>query len=359
MSVTLRTKKLQNGAFSYYLDIYLNGIRTKETLFKVCPSDDKSEKKLLAEKIRNQRAVEIDFQGTDFIPSFKKNIIVISYCNKFVEDYSKADKRVIECAIRKFRDFLISKKIRENITFKDFQEKIVRDFADYLNYDANLSGSTPIGYFKKFKMIISEAKREKLLDNSFLLGYRFRRKTTDTEIELKKNILTEDEINALWATECSNEEIKNAFLYSCYTGLGLAEIASLKWQSIDNNNILDTNRKKNNRRIQNTVSQRMMNALGNRKSGDEFVFNLISKTTNKKYTTNGVNNFLKKLIKKAGIQKHITFYSGRHTFAVRLLLNNTNLKTVADAMGHSNTTTTNKYLNHIDSVKHLATGSLA
>ncbi|MCX8532155.1 tyrosine-type recombinase/integrase [Chryseobacterium luquanense] len=358
MSVTLRTKKLQNGAFSYYLDIYLNGIRTKETLFKVCTFDDKIEKKLLAEKIRNQRAVEVDYQGTDFTPSYKKNIQVLAYCKKYTDDYTKADKRVIECSIKKFADFLSFKRIRPTITFKELHEKTVRDFADFLNYDAGLSGTTPIGYFKKFKMILTEARAEKLLDSSFLSGYRFRRRSTDTEKEVPKNILTEEEINMLWDTECLNEEIKKAFLYSCYTGLGLAEIAILKWKSIKEN-MLDTNRKKNNRRIHNMISPRMMAALGERKNDNELVFNLISKKTKKIYTTNGVNALLKKFIENAGIKKHITFYCGRHTFAVRLLINNTNLKTVADAMGHSNTTTTNKYLNNIDFIKHIATGSLA
>ncbi|MCI3937938.1 hypothetical protein MQX03_12060 [Chryseobacterium aahli] len=33
---------------------------------------------------RSQRAMEIECQGTDFTPSFKKNVQVIKYCKKML-----------------------------------------------------------------------------------------------------------------------------------------------------------------------------------------------------------------------------------------------------------------------------------
>ncbi|KAB5490839.1 MULTISPECIES: tyrosine-type recombinase/integrase [Flagellimonas] len=48
---------------------------------------------------------------------------------------------------------------------------------------------------------------------------------------------------------------------------------------------------------------------------------------------------------------HIPFYCARHTFAHQLLINGANLKTVADAMGHSSIRSTLKYLNHLHSYK--------
>jgi integrase/recombinase XerD len=67
---------------------------------------------------------------------------------------------------------------------------------------------------------------------------------------------------------------------------------------------------------------------------------------------------LKNWIKKAEIEKNISFYCGRHTYAVNLLKNGANLKTVSDAMGHSNTRHTVKYLNYVDSLKDTATSNL-
>lgn len=357
MSVTLRTKKLANNRFSYYLDYYDRGTRKKMTILTVGKDDDKKEKKLLAEKIRNQKALEIDYQGTGFIPEHMGKIEVINYCDNYVDQYTKADKKVISSAVNKFKTFLSIKKISLKITFKQLPEKTVYDFADYLNYDAGLSGSSPLNYFKKFKMIIKESKREKLLSYDFLDDFRFRSRVGNSDNNVKKNVLNEEEINILWQTECRNPEIKKAFLYACYTSLGYAEIVDLKWSHIKDNNV-DTDRKKNNRRINNAVSERMMKALGERKDDNEYVFDLRNKNTGQPFTSNGVNAAIKDWIKRSGIDRHFTFYCGRHTFAIRLIHNGVNLKTIADAMGHSNTTITNKYLNHITDIKHQATSAL-
>jgi site-specific recombinase XerD len=63
-------------------------------------------------------------------------------------------------------------------------------------------------------------------------------------------------------------------------------------------------------------------------------------------------------MKKLKVEKDITFYCGRHTFAVQLLLHGANLKTVSELMGHSDIRSTMKYLNYIDELKNNAIDSL-
>jgi len=226
-----------------------------------------------------------------------------------------------------------------------------------LNYDCDLNGETPHNYWKKFKLIINQAKREKLINSSVFENVKFRKRTQSSDTTIKKQILTEDEIKILWDTECSNTEIKKAFLYSCYTGLGYAELMDVKWGDMINNTLY-TSRKKNGREINNALSTKIIQSLGEAQENDSLVFNLKNKITGSPLTLNTINKALKKWIKKTSITKHITSYSGRHTFAVRLLLNGANLKTVADAMGHSNTTITAKYLNYINELKDKATAGL-
>ena len=50
-----------------------------------------------------------------------------------------------------------------------------------------------------------------------------------------------------------------------------------------------------------------------------------------------INKNLNVWVKRAGIDKKITFYCGRHTFGTLLLSEEgVNIETVADAMGHKN-----------------------
>ncbi len=61
---------------------------------------------------------------------------------------------------------------------------------------------------------------------------------------------------------------------------------------------------------------------------------------------------------KAGITKHITWHCGRHSFAVNILNNGANIKTVASLLGHSGLQHTEKYTRAVDSLKEAAINSL-
>ena len=54
----------------------------------------------------------------------------------------------------------------------------------------------------------------------------------------------------------------------------------------------------------------------------------------------------------------ITFHCGRHSFAVNILNNGANIKTVASLLGHSSIQHTEKYTRAVDSLKQAAINSL-
>ena len=62
--------------------------------------------------------------------------------------------------------------------------------------------------------------------------------------------------------------------------------------------------------------------------------------------------------KRAGIDKHITWHCGRHSFAVNILNNGANIKTVASLLGHSGLKHTEKYTRAVDELKKNAINSL-
>ena len=53
----------------------------------------------------------------------------------------------------------------------------------------------------------------------------------------------------------------------------------------------------------------------------------------------------------AGITKHVTFHTGRHTFAVSLITQGVDIYTLSKLMGHSEVKTTQVYADIIDSVR--------
>lgn len=67
---------------------------------------------------------------------------------------------------------------------------------------------------------------------------------------------------------------------------------------------------------------------------------------------------LKYWVKLAKINKHITWHCARHSFAVNILNNGANIKTVASLLGHSGIQHTEKYTRAVDELKQKAINSL-
>ena len=67
---------------------------------------------------------------------------------------------------------------------------------------------------------------------------------------------------------------------------------------------------------------------------------------------------LQRWVKRAGINKHITWHCARHSFAVLALTKGANIKTVASLLGHSGLKHTEKYTRAVDELKKQAIESL-
>ena len=70
------------------------------------------------------------------------------------------------------------------------------------------------------------------------------------------------------------------------------------------------------------------------------------------------NHKLEVWVLKAGIKKKITFHCARHTNAVLLLSNGTDIYTVAKMLGHRDIKSTMVYLKFTDELKHKAMNAL-
>jgi len=62
--------------------------------------------------------------------------------------------------------------------------------------------------------------------------------------------------------------------------------------------------------------------------------------------------------KKAGIDKHITWHCGRHSFGTQLLNNGANIKVVSSLLGHSSLRFTEIYVRAVDEEKKKAINSM-
>lgn len=346
MSVKLRTKILKDGGKSYYLDIYHNGKRSYEflgikTVNKGEQKDSaiqKNEKKRIAESLAAQKEIELISKGTQYTPIHIKSMNFFDFADNFIERYSKKDERMILSALKKFREYIQN----DTLNLIDISPELMEGFKEHLLQDPLLSGETPNNYWTRFKKILRSAKVKGLISSMPTDEIRFSNPNKgDT---LNKDILEIEELRILAKTRCGNDEVKRAFLFCCYTGLGLAEIRALKWSNIRNGRLVMP-REKTKVRMDNPLNSAALRLIGDPGKPNEYIFEM------RPISHVAVNKNLKNWVKRAGIDKKITFYCGRHSYACLLLMNGANLKTVADAMGQKSTKNTIRYLNHVEKLK--------
>ena len=365
--------RISNPTYEYYLDIYQKGHRrqTKFLGIFIYPEDDKAtkiDKEQAAKLIQNQYSNDI-ITGRFGIENIdKSNTLFISYANKYLKQYRNKDLRKVKAALKHFYVFIQTRNLNNDskqeevnkllykgnidhikepkLSLAQFNKKIANDFIDYIKHNSNLKGETPLAYVKKVKAILKDAENDEYIRKSPFDGISTK-KITEPQSKIKKEMLTADEIVTLSKTKCSNEFIKRAFLFACYTGLGLSEIRKLKWKNIDfDNQILTWGRSKTKIGTKVKLGKNAFASIYGLDQTKENVFESFKIPSNE-----GVNKVLKTWVKAAGIKKHITFYCARHSFASLILRNSKNIQLTASLMGHTSTRFTSLYTTVLDDEK--------
>ena len=337
-----------NLSEQYYLDIYRKGSKRESQYLDIfiLPTDNeiqKADKKALAMDTRNKVEQEYSAgQYENILPKYRNQIDFMIYCDEYLKTYKNKDIRKVNAAIKHFKAFYKAKHKKDILPMSSFKNSVANGFISYLKKDSGLSGGTPIAYLKKIKGIVKAAHFDRYLnENPFLY---LSTKALQVKDVVRKEVLSEQELMQLFKTPCSNEFIRRAFFLGCYTGMGMAEIRKLKWKQV---NYKDKRLTYTRGKTDITVE------LGLNIAVEILFFGLSQKSilvfdSFKIPSGNGINKVLGTWVKRAGIDKHITFYCCRHTFGTRVLRNSKNLKVVAEAMGHSSTRFTENYARIID-----------
>ena len=136
-------------------------------------------------------------------------------------------------------------------------------------------------------------------------------------------------------------QIKDLFIFCCYTGLGFTEMANLKNSDIikgfDGVLWLDIRRNKTQKSYRVPLLQQAKNIIEiYQNESREHVFPRLS---NPKF-----NAYLKEVAAVVGIEKNLTHHIARKTFATTVLLyNDVPMEIVSELLGHSKISTTQEH----------------
>lgn len=363
MKITLKQKVLTDGKISLYLEYYKGsttdnqGKRTHLRDFEYLKMYLFGNPKTTKEKTYNRETLEmaegiLAIRKAEFLQgkyelknTNKAKRIFLKYFEELTAEKQKQDSS------NNYGNWFstlqhLKKIVSKNLTFDEIDEEFVKKVKSYFEKDARTKSNLPLSqnskysYFNKFKASLRNA-----FDDGYLTINFAQKAKSFEQAESQREYLTFDELQSLAKTECKYDVLKRAFLFSCLSGLRWSDINTLTWSEVrDEGNFTKVNfRQEKTDGVEYLyISQQARELLGDRQSPQERVFRGL------KYGMT-YNTEIVRWCNRAGVLKHITFHSARHTNAVLLLENGADIYTVSKRLGHREIRTTAIYAKIVDS----------
>lgn len=232
------------------------------------------------------------------------------------------------------------KEFRSNLKFDEISLQMIYDFEKFL-YDKHMQKNTIAKHMKHLKGFVNAAvNKGKIISNPFL-RYRIKKQSC------KHSFLLPEELQKLEKLKLDNKNKSllhtlDAFLFCCYTGLRYSDFTHLSETNIT------------------WIDEKPWIFLHTIKTGTEVklplhllfegkAWQLLNKYHDRwkdffSFKSNSIaNKELKKIAQLAGISKHFSFHSARHTNATLLVYKGAHITTVQKLLGHRNLSTTQIY----------------
>ncbi|OAQ38985.1 recombinase [Pedobacter psychrophilus] len=235
----------------------------------------------------------------------------------------------------------------EDIDIKMLDQAFIENFEFYLKTECGCSAVSAAKYIKHLKKIVNHCVANKWLISNPFCNYKSIVKAKE------RTFLTKDELVRILAKEFKIErlqQVKDVFVFCCYTGLSYADVKKLKRDEIatgvDGDKWIFTSRQKTSTSSRIPLLEVPLKIIEDYKDNSccEVKNLLLPVLSNQK-----MNAYLKEIADLCGIIKHLTFHLARHTFATTVTLSNgVPIETVSKMLGHTDLKTTQHYAKILD-----------
>lgn len=230
------------------------------------------------------------------------------------------------------------KSYKNSVDIRQINTDFILALENYMTFKRMLATNTVARHMKVIKRYINVAKKKEIISKDPFLNYTIR------SAETHRESLSEKELDMLeqYRQKAEPNEILNAFLFSCYTGLRYSDICNITKQdihSINRKKWLIIKMHKTNIEVRIPVSTifdgkaLLLSKSIPRSRGKLFLLDSNQKS----------NRTIKSILKSIGIKRNISFHSARHTFATLLIYRGVSITTVQKLLGHKSVKTTQVY----------------
>lgn len=260
----------------------------------------------------------------------------------FIKEDIEASQAKESTKQNRFSTYTLLYRFKNHIEFKDLTSRFVYDFEKFL-FDNKFKTNTVAKHMKHLKAFVNSAINKAYLDLNDYPFRRYRIKMSET----KHVFLLPEELEKLEGLELTGRSATlmhtmDAFLFCCYTGLRYSDFSNLSEKNfvfIDRKPWIIFNTIKTGAEVRLPLALLFEGKawkLLRKYKGRMKEFFAIKPNS-------AVNKELIRIGKYAGIEKHFSFHSARHTNATLLIYKGANITTVQKLLGHRNVTTTQIY----------------
>lgn len=263
------------------------------------------------------------------------------------KEYALGTFKRYETCLRLLQEFLLTHFKKVDVFLDDINLQFITEFDFFLRVKRNCNNNTTVKYLKNFKKIINLSRAHEWLKHDPFLNHKVKLDIVDREI------LSQHELNLLIDKDFSInrlDEIRDVFLFCCFTGLAYADVKKLSkdniFKGIDGHDWIHIQRTKTNVPSKIPLLPIAKNTLL-KYASNQYCLNknvLLPVLSNQKY-----NAYLKEVAVCCGINKTLTTHIARHTFATTVTLNNkVPIESVSKMLGHRTIKTTEHYSKVLD-----------
>lgn len=338
MKISLKRRPLSAGREALYLNICHEGRRSRRSLGIILENGRSAEARqrdrerlALARRICAKYELEQVAALYDMTPPRPSGIPLSEAWEEFERAYGNRDLATVRATGHHLRRFIGKRRVNFP---QDVTPEFCRQF--YADLCARLHGTTPAGYFGKFR--------------AFLRLYEEKgcwKQRPDAQVRTpagnarEKAALSAEELQKLARTPCELPDVARAFLFSCNTGLRWCDVRRLCGANINRaaGTLTFVQQKVSGRSSHDaltlSLNRNAMALLPVPEAGHP-LFRLPSYTY--------MLRVLERWAKSAEVEQHVTFHVARHTFITQLAMSGTPLPVIAFLAGHASTRHTERYL---------------
>ncbi len=312
----------------------------------------------VAGKIKAERILALQNHGVRQWNKVKRSCITLI---DFLKEYEQEKFGFSASTLKGRRDLrlkvetYLNETCQPDIVLANVDADFCRGFIAFLRYAKNsvrkdgstISNGAAHHHQAVLNGALNKAVREGILASNPLKSLASKEKYQPSESI--REYLTLKELKAAMAAPCPREDVKRAFLFSCFTGLRLSDVRSLTWGKIikapDGHTLYIRVRMQKTQKLLNVpLSKEALDCLYQKDDADEPIFMLPAGASN-------IERNLTKWMQNAKITKHITYHCSRHSFATMMLTLGADIYTTSKLLGHANVNTTSIYAKIVDQKK--------